>query len=47
QKRRAPKNDEEWCNRFVQNSHGEPTGDKTDSGEVRKSQIKCCTESSA
>ena len=29
-KRRAPKNDADWCNRFVQNSHGEPIGDKTD-----------------
>ena len=29
-KRRAPKNDADWCNRFVQNSHGEPIGDTND-----------------
>ena len=30
-KRRASKNDADWCDRFVQNSHGEPIGDKNDS----------------
>ena len=33
-KRRATKNDADWCNRFVQNSHGEPIGDKTDSCQI-------------
>ena len=33
-KRRAPKNDADWCNRFVQNSHREPIGDKTDSCQI-------------
>ena len=33
-KRRAPKNDADWCNRFVQNSHGEPIGDKNDSWAI-------------
>ena len=33
-KKRAPKNDADWCNRFVQNSHGEPIGDKTDSCQI-------------
>ena len=33
-KRRAPENDADWCNRFVQNSHGEPIGDKTDSCQI-------------
>ena len=33
-KRRAPKNNADWCNRFVQNSHGEPIGDKTDSCQI-------------
>ena len=27
-KRRAPKNDADWCNRFTQNYHGEPIDDK-------------------
>jgi len=31
---RAPKNDADWCDRFVQNSHGEPIGDKTDSCQI-------------
>ena len=30
-KRRAPKHDADWCDRFVQNSHGEPIGDKSES----------------
>ena len=33
-KRRAPTNDADWCNRFVQNSHGEPIGDKNDSCQI-------------
>ena len=33
-KRRAPKNDADWCNRLIQNSHGEPIGDKTDSCQI-------------
>ena len=27
-------NDAGWCNRFAQNSHGEPIGDKTDSCQI-------------
>ena len=33
-KRRAPKNDVDWCNRFGQKSHREPIGDKTDSCQI-------------
>ena len=38
-KRRAPKNDADWCNRFVQNSHGEPIGDKTDTALVEAAHL--------
>ena len=33
-KRRALKNDADWCHRLVQNSHREPIGDKTDSCQI-------------
>ena len=41
-KRRAPKNDADWCNRFVQNSHGEPIGDKNDSWAITAEAVMGC-----
>ena len=41
-KRRAPTNDADWCNRFVQNSHGEPIGDKNDSWAITAEAVMGC-----
>ena len=41
-KRRAPKNDADWCTRFVQNSHGEPSGDKNDSWVITAEAVMGC-----
>ena len=41
-KRHAPKNDADWCNRFVQNSHGEPIGDKNDSWAITAEAVMGC-----
>ena len=41
-KRRAPKNDADWCNRFVQNSDGEPIGDKNDSWAITAEAVMGC-----
>ena len=41
-KRRAPKNNADWCNRFVQNSHGEPIGDKNDSWAITAETVMGC-----
>ena len=41
-KRHAPKNDTDWCNRFVQNSHGEPIGDKNDSWAITAEAVMGC-----
>ena len=41
-KKRAPENDADWCNRFVQNSHGEPIGDKNDSWAITAEAVMGC-----
>ena len=41
-KRRAPINDAGWCNRFVQNSHREPIGDKKDSWAITAEAVTGC-----
>ena len=45
QKKCAPKNDADWCNRFVQNSHGEPIGDKNDSWAITAEAVMGCCNS--